>query len=522
MKNIITIFCALLLSVSLIAQNRAYKPELNSPADESTDMMIVTLLDWNPIAGYLNIHYELQIADNINFNNPVDIESVASAAYTPTLKFNTTYYWRVRAIDDDPATPVSDWSDVWSFTTFATVMLSSPQNNFNAAQSPRPILKWRTINTNENFRGIEKFEIKYSTNEDMSDAVIKFVDYSNKNNTSITAQDTLFNLTFGQIYYWDVRAYNDAEGDFESVSDWTNSPYKFIVINEPTLNKPTLKKNVDVDPDVTLELKSEYIPVKYEFQIAYDSLFTSTSLVVDELSSSKSYTAPVLEFGETYYWRARHSYENAVSDWSYTDNQVWWFQVISQPELKAPKNGVAVGANGALTWTKISTCDVYYVAISTSSDFPNVDTLTRIYEYNPITTNIQSFSLAKASSIVNAAGTYYWKVMGSHKNFKGETENTEWSETRNFVYNPTGIKDYNPLKLSVYPNPSHGNITIDVDNNVQSALVTIYDMVGKIRFSEYIDFNGSSREISVALDNGLYILEVNNNGVKSNKKITIQ
>lgn len=236
MKNIITLFCAFLLSVSLIAQNRAYKPELNSPADESTDMMIVTLLDWNPIAGYLNIHYELQIADNTNFNNPVVIESVASAVYTPTLKFNTTYYWRVRAIDDDPATPVSDWSDVWSFTTFATVMLSSPQNNFNAAQSPRPILKWKTINTNENFRGIEKFEIKYSTNEDMSDAVTKFVDYSNKNNTSITAQDTLFNLTFGQIYYWDVRAYNNAEGDFESVSDWTNSPYKFIVINEPTLN----------------------------------------------------------------------------------------------------------------------------------------------------------------------------------------------------------------------------------------------------------------------------------------------
>ena len=78
------------------------------------------------------------------------------------------------------------------------------------------------------------------------------------------------------------------------------------------------------------------------------------------------------------------------------------------------------------------------------------------------------------------------------------------------------------MKLSVYPNPSHGNITIEVDNNVQSALVTIYDMVGKVRFSEYIDFNGISREISVALDNGLYILEVNNNGVKSNKKITIQ
>lgn len=521
-RNLFTIILALLAGTSLLAQDRAYTPTLVSPAHETTEAMPVTLLDWEPIAGYHNIRYEVQIDETNAFDSPIELQSVETAIYSPALKFNTTYYWRVRALDDDQNSPVSDWSEPWSYTTFRTVALNTPANNHNTEQSPRPFVKWKSTNSS-NFNGISKFEIAYSVNEDMSDASYRIREYANSNNTAITITDTLFNLNFGQVYYWNVRAYNMGEGDYESVSDWCDAPYTFVVVDEPILSKPQMKndKNVDVDPDVLMELKNEYLAVVYEYQIATDEAFEN--VVGTYPSTSKTCSAPSLAYGEKYYWRARHTNNNAFSEWSFTDEEVWWFSVISKPELKSPANNASLEANGNLTWSAIGTSTQYTIAISLSPDFPSNDTMTRVVTRDPQTTNIQTLNINSIGGIVNASNnTYYWRVKATHTRFDGVVEDTEWSDTRVFTYNPTGINDYNGFYSSVYPNPSNGSFTVEVDENVDNAIVTVYDMVGKVRFHDNVSFEGNRHEFNLSLEKGLYIIEINNNGIRTNKKITVQ
>ena len=127
------------------------------------------------------------------------------------------------------------------------------------------------------------------------------------------------------------------------------------------------------------------------------------------------------------------------------------------------------------------------------------------------------------SNIVNASNnTYYWRVKATHTRFDGVVEDTEWSDTRVFTYNPTGINDYNGFYSSVYPNPNNGSFTVEVDENVDNAIVTVYDMVGKVRFHDNVSFEGNRHEFNLSLEKGLYIIEINNNGIRTNKKITVQ
>ena len=527
-RNIITLLCVCLIGLTATAQNKAYAPTLVSPANSSTNRMIVTLLDWAPISGYLNLNYEIQIADNIDFNNAIVYDNLenTTAIYTPTLRFNTTYYWRVRAKDAEPGHSVSDWSEVWSFTTFKAVLLNTPINGITSDQSPRPFIKWTTQTTSENFYGISKFQIAYSTDSTMDNAKYKMVNYTKFDNTSKQVNDTLFSLNFNQIYYWTVRAINNATGSYADTSDWGEissnvaGPSKFIVVNAPTNNKPALKnnKNIDVDADVSLELKNDYTPVTYEFQVATNEDFSNIIATYD--TTAKHYNTKTLKFGEKYYWRARHVYEGKYSDWSYTDDQVWWFTVISAPTLKAPANNASATTSDVLSWKSINTTSYYNVQVSTSADFVDGSTVTVIVNGNNNT--LSSVSIAQFSSIVNNSNTkYYWRLNAVHTLYDGTIDVSSWSEVRSFSFTPTGINDIDEFTTSVYPNPNNGSFTIEVNQNVKSAIVTVYDLVGKAKLKENVIFENNRKTFNMTLEKGIYIIEINNNGVKSNKKITI-
>jgi hypothetical protein len=99
--------------VSIVA-NVTNQVSLLSPPNGLGNSSITPALQWNLARGAQS--YELQVAEASDFASPVVNATGLTLTWydTPGLKKNALYFWRVRARDQKG---VSEWSDVWSFTT---------------------------------------------------------------------------------------------------------------------------------------------------------------------------------------------------------------------------------------------------------------------------------------------------------------------------------------------------------------------------------------------------------------------
>ena len=85
---------------------------------------------------------------------------------------------------------------------------------------------------------------------------------------------------------------------------------------------------------------------------------------------------------------------------------------------------------------------------------------------------------------------------------------------------PTGVKDIYHNGISVYPNPSGGEISIDIAD-FNAYYLSVKDILGKEVYSEKI--KDSKFKINLThLEKGVYLIELNNNLNKFSKEIIIQ
>jgi hypothetical protein len=109
-------------------------PILELPYDESINQDIALQLSWYPSERAES--YTLQVSTSPDFTNLVYDQSGITTTNFPVsnLNFETTYYWRVSASN---ITGTSDWSEVWSFTTYPlelhliNLVIIDGQNNPN-------------------------------------------------------------------------------------------------------------------------------------------------------------------------------------------------------------------------------------------------------------------------------------------------------------------------------------------------------------------------------------------------------
>ncbi len=98
---------------------------LKAPANNSTDVKLSPMLEWQPLSGILE--YQVNFASDANFNNIMvnDIIDAAESFYIVplVLEKETQYYWRVRAVNGLDS---SNWSNVWSFITLPPVGIDEP------------------------------------------------------------------------------------------------------------------------------------------------------------------------------------------------------------------------------------------------------------------------------------------------------------------------------------------------------------------------------------------------------------
>ncbi|MBE0423496.1 MAG: proprotein convertase P-domain-containing protein [Lutibacter sp.] len=88
-------------------------PTLVSPINNAIDVLKPFILDWNDDINATN--YTVQIAENSNFGPILESENVNVSAYSPqNLQPKTTYFWRVKSINDCGE---SVFSNIFNFTT---------------------------------------------------------------------------------------------------------------------------------------------------------------------------------------------------------------------------------------------------------------------------------------------------------------------------------------------------------------------------------------------------------------------
>ncbi len=188
-------------------------PALVGPSNQAEGIEVDCRFIWKQVSDAEN--YSLQISESEDFSDTVvNIDAITDSFTIVTqLQNNTEYYWRVSAHNESG---MGEWSSVWSFVT----IIPAPETPM-LITTGIDTLKVASFTSKWNKSGPEvtKYEIQVANDSLMKDTLF----------THKALTDTVFEVTELEnetVYWWRVRAYNDAGwGEF-------SDPAK-IVVNRP-------------------------------------------------------------------------------------------------------------------------------------------------------------------------------------------------------------------------------------------------------------------------------------------------
>ena len=160
----------------------------------------------------------------------------------------------------------------------------------------------------------------------------------------------------------------------------------------------------------------------YEWQLDYDTDFSTVPSGFEDDTEASSARLPELEPATTYYWRVRAT-EPVLSPWS----AKWSFTTslsptVITPELYSPKAGATgVAIKPVFQWSGIAGADSYELIVSTEPSLAN-STILKVEAYALPGTAWQS------DISLNYNTTYYWKVRA----ISSDTE-SDWSAVGAFT-----------------------------------------------------------------------------------------
>lgn len=495
MKRYLFTVIVVLMASFIVAQVRIDTPALNEPGNGDDNQMPNVFLNWDAVINAAE--YEIQLSEDTVFNAIVVDEITDLTAWqTSNLKFNFEYFWRVRAIDKEGNH--SPWSEVWSFMTFVQVELRSPSNGSDG-EEPDLLLRWKDRISGTEISGVDHFDIEVDST-DTFDSPLYHV-YSTAGN--VFEKQMMF-LRFGTNYKWRVRARHA-----EDASEWSE------IRNFTTLDVFELKKPDDgaTDQDLNVDLRWDNVSGidRFDYQVDDSPELTSPTTYITENNIEP---AQDLDYGETYYWRARARHEQDTTLWT----EIWSFSTANAVELLSPPDGEdSVSVKPTLEWDQIQGSTEYEISYSTDETFAGAPKF-----YEPASDDeMPSYIILET---LQKGTTYYWRIRAI-----SETDTSDYSEAWSFItQGANSISEYfNQAQVSLFPNPAKDKINIQMrvneNTNIDFALI---DLTGQTIISRQLNFSmGTNHEMIPVGDisNGIYMIKLSKgNHVYTNKMIINQ
>ena len=371
-------------------------PLLSTPEHEATGVQVAggVLFQWELPAGFES--YRLQVSTDAFFDLvALDVDGSGTIYEALGLAENTTYYWRVAALD--ASFTQGPWSETWQFTTadgsgggLAAPMLIAPTNGTTALDPAGGILfQWQSVT------GAATYGVQVSTDDGFATTAYE------EDFLTGTAHEAL-GLAEGTTYYWRVRARTDG-GD---LGDWS-ARWNFTTggggsaLPAPTLVAPTNQAtNVEPGGGVLFQWEPVTGATRYRLEVASNNDFFPLAYAEGNLTGSPHEALGLLE-GTTYFWRMRAYSDTDSSAWSAT----WSFSTsgggLAAPALLMParsEQGVALMPR--YSWEAVAGAASYRVQIATDDSFA---TLT-----HEATTD--STHLTHDGSALMPGTLYFWRV----------------------------------------------------------------------------------------------------------------
>ncbi|MCQ2285788.1 MAG: T9SS type A sorting domain-containing protein [Bacteroidales bacterium] len=377
---------------------------LSSPANNTALSGLSSSFYWSTITGSNN--YTIELDTTTNFNSSLfRTYTTSSSNYSfSSLYYGKTYYWRVRA---NNSVDTSDWSTVWSFTTPASVTLSTPYDS-SAISSLSSYFYWNSIS------GSNNYTIELDTTNSFNSPA-----YQNKTTSYTNCQ--LSNFYYGTTYYWRVRANSSVD-----TSGWS-TVWSFTTPGTVTLSSP-------YDNSVVSGLSSYFY---------WNSISGSNNYTI-ELDTTTNFNSPVYKttttsytdcyfsnfyYGTTYYWRVRANNSVDTSNWSL----IWSFTTPGNVTLSSPVNNTSISDLATyLYWNTISGSNNYTVEIDTSNNFTSP-----VYQTTTTSNDYSYFSNFHFGT------TYYWRVRANNN-----VDTSNWSPVWSFSTPSAVTLDYPSDKAS--------------------------------------------------------------------------
>lgn len=372
------------------------------PKTNAKQVLLDGKLTWNKV--FAAKEYQVQVTKDTSVSQYIlnKVRIADTLLVLDSLNFQTKYYWRVRAINEDVK---SNWSAFKPFRTeLAIPNINMPLNNSTVSSS-------FAIDFVRSF-GIDYYQAMISNDSNFSSSTLLLI--------SAKQQTATLNLESNLKYYIKLRSIS-----IDDTSRWS----EHISINT-LLNKPKLLLPANNDIITLNEVMFAYSAISkatsYEVNLESESLNGQTKYIdTTFVTNSTTFSFNNIKEGTKNIWRVRAANELGKSEWTsyftFVKNVKNNLQV---PTLLSPNdNALNVSANGIIAWNGIEIVGIKYrVAISESDMFDSiiVDAIVDTEDYY--------------YSNLNFSTKYYWRIAS----FKDNTL-SNWSEVRNFTTKPVDI-----------------------------------------------------------------------------------
>ena len=200
-----------------------------------------------------------------------------------------------------------------------------------------------------------------------------------------------------------------------------------------TLTSPPNKAPGIGARNVSLEWEMLKGATEYQWQLNYDTNFSSVPTDFGGNTEASSVRSPALEIATTYYWRVRAT-KPVISRWS----TKWSFTTslgatVITPELLSPKAGVSgEPLKPVFQWSAIAGADNYELLVAAEVSFSN-PIIVKVGDYALPTTAWQS------NIRLDYNTAYYWKVRAS-----GSNSYNAWSAVGAFTTESPPLEPFPP------------------------------------------------------------------------------